>query len=196
MNIKEVFQNNEKWVQSKLDLDQDYFENLDRGQSPEFLYIGCSDSRVTPEGMLGIKPGDAFVHRNIANLVTESDLSVMSVLTYGIEHLNIRHIVICGHYSCGGVAAAMTESDLGTLNPWIQNIRNVYSKHLEELEGIENEKTRYDRLADLNVQEQCNNLVKTELFQKANSEGTLTVHGWVFDISSGKLIDLHVNPQP
>ena len=193
MNIEDVFKNNEGWVASKLGADSEYFENLNKGQSPEFVYIGCSDSRVTPEGILGINPGDAFVHRNIANMVNENDLSVMSVLTYAIEHLNVKNLVVCGHYSCGGVAAGMQEADLGTLNPWIQNIRNVYQAHLEELNAIEDETARYNRVAELNVLAQCDNLVKTDLFQKNNSGGELTVHRWVFDISSGKLIDLHFN---
>lgn len=193
MKIEDVFHNNEKWVQSKLDLDQDYFENLAKGQNPEFLYIGCSDSRVSAEDMMGVQPGEVFVHRNIANMVISIDLNVMSVINYAVEHLNVKHVVVCGHYACGGVAAAMQDSDLGILNPWLRNIRDVYRTHQAELDGIENKEKRYDRLVELNVQEQCVNIIKTAVIQKAHNKRGLLVHGWVFDIHSGKLKDLNIN---
>jgi carbonic anhydrase len=193
MDIKQVFENNKKWISEKLSVDQHYFENLSLGQSPEFLYIGCSDSRVTAEDLMGIQPGEAFVHRNIANLVNNIDLNVMSVINYAVRHLKVNHIVVCGHYNCGGVKAAMQPADLGLLNPWLRNIRDVYRLHKEELNSIEDEGARYNRLVELNVQEQCVNLIKTAAVQEAYNERGLTVHGWVFDIHSGKLIDLKID---
>lgn len=193
MNVQEVFANNEKWISEKLSVNPDYFTNLAKGQNPEFLYIGCSDSRVTAEDLMGIQPGQAFVHRNIANLVNNVDLSVMSVLNYSVKHLKVNHVVVCGHYNCGGVKAAMQPADLGILNPWLRNIRDVYRLHKEELNLIENEELRYNRLVELNVQEQCVNLLKTAVVQEAVIKRGLTVHGWIFDIHTGKLIDLKID---
>lgn len=193
MDIKSVFANNEKWIASKLAIDEHYFEKLASGQKPEFLYIGCSDSRVTAEDLMGIQPGEAFVHRNIANLVNNVDLNVMSVLNYSVRHLKVNHIVVCGHYNCGGVKAAMQPVDMGLLNPWLRNIRDVYRIHNDELNAIEDEGKRYDRLVELNVHEQCVNLIKTAAVQEANRERGLKVHGWVFDIRTGKLIDLKID---
>jgi carbonic anhydrase len=193
MDISSVFKNNEEWIKTKLSTDDNYFEHLASGQQPEFLYIGCSDSRVTAEDLMGIKPGEAFVHRNIANLVNNVDLSVMSVLNYSVRHLKVNHIVVCGHYNCGGVKAAMQPVDMGLLNPWLRNIRDVYRIHKDELNAIDDEGKRYDRLVELNVQEQCFNLIKTAAVQQAAIERGLTVHGWVFDIRTGKLIDLKID---
>lgn len=193
MNIESVFKNNEKWIAEKLASDEHYFEKLATGQHPEFLYIGCSDSRVTAEDLMGIQPGEAFVHRNIANLVNNVDLSVMSVINYAVRHLKVNHIVVCGHYNCGGVKAAMQPVDMGILNPWLRNIRDVYRLHKEELNAIEGENDRYNRLVELNVQEQCVNLIKTAAVQEAYADRGLTVHGWVFDIQSGRLIDLKID---
>ena len=193
MNIDSVFKNNEKWISDKLALDENYFENLASGQKPEFLYIGCSDSRVTAEDLMGIQPGEAFVHRNIANLVNNVDLNVMSVLNYSVRHLKVNHVVVCGHYNCGGVKAAMQPADMGILNPWLRNIRDVYRIHKDELNSIEDTGKRYDRLVELNVQEQCVNLLKTAAVQEAIKLRGLTVHGWVFDIRTGRLIDLKID---
>jgi carbonic anhydrase len=193
MNIKTIFENNEKWVAEKLGKDAEYFEDLSKGQSPEILYIGCSDSRVTAEELMGVGPGEAFVHRNIANMVSSLDLSAMSVINYGIVHLKVKHIIVCGHYYCGGVKSAMQAADLGILNPWLRNIRDVYRLHHDELDAIENEDEKYNRLVELNVQEQCIYVVKTADVQKAYRERNITVHGWVFDIHSGKLIDLKID---
>lgn len=193
MHIEQVFANNEKWIQEKLSANKDYFNELAKGQAPEFLYIGCSDSRVTAEDIMGVQPGEVFVHRNIANLVNSVDLNVMSVLNYAVRHLKVNHIVVCGHYYCGGVKAAMQPSDLGILNPWLRNIRDVYRLHKEELNAISNEDERYNRLIELNVQEQCINLIKTAAVQQAHKERGLLVHGWVFDIRSGRLIDLKID---
>ncbi|RNL82615.1 carbonic anhydrase [Sinomicrobium pectinilyticum] len=193
MELGKVFENNKKWIAKKLETDAGYFEKLSEGQSPEILYIGCSDSRVTAEDLMGAQPGEVFVHRNIANMVISIDLNVMSVVNYAVNHLKVNHVVVCGHYFCGGVKAAMQSEDLGILNPWLRNIRDVYRLHKKELNAIEDETERYNRLVELNVQEQCINLIKTAAVQKAYKERGLKVHGWVFDIHSGKLIDLKID---
>ncbi len=192
-NVKEIFENNKAWIQEKLSRDPHYFENLSKGQQPEFLYIGCSDSRVTAEDLMGMQPGEVFIHRNIANLVNNVDLNVMSVINYAVRHLKVNHIVVCGHYNCGGVKAAMQPADMGILNPWLRNIRDVYRLHKDELNAIADEENRYKRLVELNVQEQCVNLIKTAAVQEAYNERKIQVHGWVFDIHSGKLIDLNID---
>jgi len=193
MKIEDVFKNNKKWIESKLSIDKDYFNKLAQGQSPEFLYIGCSDSRVTTEDLMGVQPGEVFIHRNVANLVNNVDLNVMSVINYSVRHLKVNHIVVCGHYYCGGVKAAMQAKDLGILNPWLRNIRDVYRLHKDELNAIPNEDERYKRLVELNVQEQCVNLIKTAAVQQAYKERGLLVHGWVFDVHNGQLIDLKID---
>lgn len=193
MNLNTVFDNNKEWIKSKLDVNPNYFNELGEGQSPELLFIGCSDSRVTAEELMGLGPGDVFVHRNIANMVSGTDLNAMSVVEYAVVHLKVNHVVVCGHYSCGGVKAAMQSADLGILNPWLRNIRDVYRLHKTELNAIENEDERYNKLVELNVKEQCVNLIKTAAVQKAIRERGLQVHGWVFDIHSGKLIDLKID---
>lgn len=193
MEIQKVFENNKKWISEKLDVNPDYFSDLSKGQNPDILYIGCSDSRVTAEDLMGVSPGEVFVHRNIANMVISIDLNVMSVLNYAVNYLHVNHVVVCGHYFCGGVKAAMQSEDLGVLNPWLRNIRDVYRLHKKELNMIEDETEKYNRLVELNVQEQCINLVKTAEIQKAIKDRGLQVHGWVFDIQSGKLIDLKID---
>jgi carbonic anhydrase len=193
MKLDKVFKNNEAWIKDKLSTAERYFEELGKGQSPELLYIGCSDSRVTAEDLMGLGPGEVFVHRNIANMVISIDLNVMSVVNYAVEHLKVNHVVVCGHYACGGVKAAMQSADLGILNPWLRNIRDVYRIHRNELDAITDEDKRYDRLIELNVQEQCVNLVKTAAVQKAARDRGLKVHGWVFDVHTGKLIDLKID---
>ena len=193
MDINQIFKNNQKWVHEKLSIDSNFFKDLSEGQSPEILYIGCSDSRVTAEEIMGVNPGDAFVHRNIANMVPNTDLSSMSVIDYAVHHLKVNHVVVCGHYFCGGVKAAMQSQDLGILNPWLRNIRDVFRTHRVELNAIEDEELRYKRLVELNVQEQCINVIKTAEVQRAYRDRGLSVHGWVFDIHSGKLIDLNID---
>lgn len=193
MDIKQIFINNQEWVQSKLNVDADYFKKLSQGQNPDILYIGCSDSRVTAEELMGIAPGEAFVHRNIANMVPNTDLSSMAVIDFSVVHLKVNHIIVCGHYYCGGVKAAMQSQDLGILNPWLRNIRDVYRLHKNELDAIGDEDTRYKRLVELNVQEQCVNVIKTAVVQRAIRKKNLTVHGWVFDVHSGNLIDLKID---
>ncbi len=195
MNVERIFKNNEKWVANKLKIDKKYFSDLSKGQKPDFLYIGCSDSRVSAEELMGLAPGEVFVHRNIANMVQSTDLSAMSVINYAITQLNVQHVVVCGHYHCGGVKAAMQSSDLGILNPWLRNIRDVYRLHQKELDAIKNIEKRNNRLVELNVQEQCINIIKTSEVQKAHKERRITVHGWVFDVNTGKLINLNINFQ-
>lgn len=193
MNLPAIFDKNKQWVSEKLGVDDQYFEKLSQGQSPEILYIGCSDSRVTAEEMMGLSPGDAFVHRNIANMVGNLDLSAMSVINYAVKYLQVNHIVVCGHYGCGGVKAAMQSQDLGILNPWLRNIRDVYRLHRNELNAIEDEEVRYRRLVELNVQEQCMNVLKTADVQTAFRDRGITVHGWVFDIQTGHIVDLKID---
>jgi len=193
MNFEKIFSNNKKWIEERLQIDENYFKNLSSGQSPEILYIGCSDSRVSAEELMGLRPGEVFVHRNIANMVPNTDLNVMSVINYAVRHLRVKHLVICGHYYCGGVKAAMQSEDLGLLNPWLRNIRDVYRLHKNELNLITCEDEKYNRLVELNVQEQCVNVLKTADVQKALLEKRITVHGWVWDIHSGKLIDLKID---
>lgn len=193
MEIDQIFKNNQAWIVEQLKLDKKYFENLAKGQSPEFLYIGCSDSRVPAETLMGVKPGEIFVHRNIANMVPNTDLNVMSVINYAINNLKVKHVIVCGHYHCGGVEAAMQPADMGILNPWLRNIRDVYRLHQEELDAVTDQAQRYRRLVELNVQEQCVNVIKTSAVQKAYLERKLSVHGWVFDLRSGKLIDLKID---
>jgi carbonic anhydrase len=191
---QQVLDNNQKWLEKKKEVDPSFFEKLSRDQHPEYLYIGCSDSRVTAEEMMGAEPGEVFVHRNIANLVNATDLNVMAVINYGVRHLGVKHIIVCGHYNCGGVKAAMTPKDEGILNPWLRNIRDVYRLHKEELNALTDEHQRYNRLIELNVQEQCINVIKLASVQQEYLKRKFpTVHGWVFDIHSGKIIDLKLN---
>lgn len=193
MNITDILKNNKVWAAEKLNQDKDFFNNLGKGQDPSVLYIGCSDSRVTAEEMMGIKTGEAFVHRNIANMVISIDLNCMSVVNYAVDHLKVDHIIICGHYGCGGIKSAMESEDLGILNPWLRNIRNVYRIHKDELNLIDDSKKKYDRLVELNVQEQCINIIQTAAVQRSSRERGLKVYGWVFDIHSGKIIDLAID---
>lgn len=193
MDLESVFKNNKDWITKRLDNNPDYFTNLAKGQSPDILYIGCSDSRVSAEDLMGVHPGEVFVHRNIANMVISIDLNVMSVLEYAVEHLKVNHVVVCGHYFCGGVKSAMEAADLGLLNSWLRNIRDVYRLHKKELNAIQDETERNNRLVELNVQEQCINLLKTAVVQKAVRKRGMQVHGWVFDMATGQLKDLEIN---
>ena len=193
MNIDQIFANNKAWIEEKLAIDTNFFSKLSKGQNPEFLYIGCSDSRVTAEELMGVAPGDVFVYRNIANMLPNSDLSSMSVINYAVSHLKVNYVVVCGHYYCTGVKAAMQSADMGILNPWLRNIRDVYRLHKDELELYVDTEEKYKRLVELNVQEQCVNLIKTPDVQRAYIERGLTVHGWVFDVHTGTLIDLKID---
>lgn len=193
MEISKIFTNNQSWITLKLQTDSEYFQKLSKGQYPEILYIGCSDSRVSTEELMGANPGEIFVHRNIANVVPNSDISSQSVISYAVSYLKVKHVVICGHYNCGGIKAAMESADMGILNSWLRNIRDVYRLHKSELDSIDDEELRYDRLVELNVLEQCVNVLKTADVQRAYAERNLTVHGWVFDLRTGKLKDLKID---
>jgi len=189
----DIFANNRAWVAARLAADPEYFAKLADPQQPEFLYIGCSDSRVEAAEIMGVEPGDVFVHRNVANLVNNTDLSVMSVINFAVRQLKVRHIIVCGHYGCGGVHAAMQSKDLGILNPWLRNVRDVYRLHMAELDALEGE-ARYDRLVELSVMEQCIGVIKTAAVQQAYVAGGFpTVHGWVFDMRTGLLKDLELD---
>jgi carbonic anhydrase len=194
MDISTVFENNRNWVADKLALDSGYFEKLSRGQSPEYLYIGCSDSRVTAEDLMGGQPGEIFIHRNVANLVVSTDNNLNAVVQYAVEHLKVKHIIVCGHYECGGVKAALHPSDMGQLNSWLQTLRDVYRLHQAELSAITDPQRLFDRLVELNVVEQCLNVIKIDHVQRSwYKTGFPKVHGWVFDVRTGKLIDLGLN---
>jgi carbonic anhydrase len=193
-SYEEIFAHNRRWVAERTERDPDYFTRLSREQHPEYLYIGCSDSRVPANEIMGVSPGEVFVHRNVANLVNNTDLNVMSVVNYAVRHLGVKHIIVCGHYNCGGVKAAMQPRDLGILNPWLRNVRDVYRLHKDELNAITDEEARYDRLVELSVQEQCINVIKTAAVQLSYTEhGYPIVHGWVFDLRTGRLKDLEIN---
>jgi carbonic anhydrase len=191
MDFKQIFQNNEKWINEKLSSNPDYFNQLAKGQSPEYLYIGCSDSRVTAEDLMGVQPGQVFIHRNIANQVIPTDNNINAVVQYAVEHLKVKHIIVCGHYECGGVKAALNPSDMGQLNSWLQTLRDVRRLHKNELESITDDNQRFDKLVELNVLEQCMNIIKIDHVQKSwYKTGFPKIHGWVFNVRNGKLIDL------
>jgi carbonic anhydrase len=186
-----VLEGNRQWADRRRTEDPEFFARLSRDQRPDFLYIGCSDSRVPANEILGLEPGDVFVQRNVANLVNNVDLNVMAVIDYAVAHLEVKHVIVCGHYGCGGVRAAMQSKDLGILNPWLRNIRDVYRFHKAELDAIADEERRYARLVELNVQEQATNIIKTAVVQKSFlRNGFPTVHGLVFDMGTGLLKDL------
>ena len=194
VTYEQIFENNKKWVAQMKANDADFFEKLARDQTPDYLYIGCSDSRVPANEIMGLEPGDVFVHRNVANLVNNTDLNVMSVINFAVKHLDVKHIIVCGHYDCGGVKAAMIPKDMGLLNPWLRTIRDVYRMHHVELDAIKDERLRYNRLVELNVKEQATNVIKTANVQKNyQKKGYPIVHGWVFDLHTGILIDLDIN---
>ena len=196
MDFKKIFENNEKWIANKLSINPNYFSELAKGQTPEFLYIGCSDSRVTAEDLMGVQPGEVFIHRNIANQVIATDNNVNSVVQYAVEHLKVKHIIVCGHYECGGVKAALNPSDMGQLNSWLQTLRDVYRFHKAELDSISDNQQRFDRLVELNVKEQCINIIKIDHVQKSwYKTGYPKIHGWVFDVKTGRLLDLKLNMQ-
>lgn len=189
----EVFENNRRWVEESTKSDPDFFRRLATSQDPDFLFIGCSDSRVPANQIMGLDPGQVFVHRNVANLVVGTDINAQSVIEYAVGTLDVEHIVVCGHYGCGGVAAAMQPADLGLLNGWLREIRDVYRMHQDELDQIEDQDARYRRLIELNIQEQCVNLIKTAVVQKTYVRtGHPRVHGWVYDVSNGLLRDLKI----
>jgi carbonic anhydrase len=182
---------NEKWVESKLAERSDFFEDLSQGQKPEFLWIGCSDSRVPAEDLTGCQPGELFVHRNIGNLVPESDVNALSVLQFAVEHLKVKHVIVCGHYRCGGVMHGMMHHDLGLLDAWIANIRTLYVEHARELATLPTEAERWDRLVELNVLRQVRNVAGSAIIHKSwKEEQRPLIHGWVCDLKTGYLKEL------
>ena len=193
MQLHEAIENNASWAAKRVEDDPMFFKRLASGQKPSILYIGCSDSRVTAEEMLGAGPGDLFVHRNIANLIPNNDHSSSAVINFAIHDLGVKSIVVCGHYGCGGVLAAMQSAELGNLTSWLQNIRDVYRLHAVELDSIENEVLRYRRLVELNVHEQCINLIKIAEVQNAYCSEDLIIAGWVFEIATGRITDLELD---
>ncbi|MFA7444529.1 MAG: carbonate dehydratase [Flavobacteriaceae bacterium] len=191
---KKILDNNKKWVEDSLKLDPDFFNKLTDTQTPPLLWIGCSDSRIPANEVIGAKPGEVFVHRNIANLVVHSDMNMLSVLDYAVNVLKIKHIIVCGHYGCGGVKTAMGSSSIGILDNWIRHIKDIYRLRKRELEAIEDEKERFDRLVEFNVKYQVLNLAFTSIVQSAWKNGQeLAVHGWVYELNSGYVKDLEVS---
>ena len=190
---KSLLDNNKVWVSDNLEKDPDFFNRLANGQQPPLLWIGCSDSRVPANEIIGAQPGEVFVHRNIANMVIHTDISMLSVLDYAVNVLNVKHIIVCGHYGCGGVQAAMGNKHIGLIDNWIRHIKDVYRHHATELNAIDAEKDRFNRFVELNVVEQVFDLAKTSIVQGAwNNNKDLHIHGWVYDIADGLINDLEV----
>ncbi len=191
---KSLIENNSKWVQSKLDSDPEFFKKLEKGQQPPLLWIGCSDSRVPANEIIGAKPGEVFVHRNIANMVVHSDMNMLSVLDYVVNVLKIKHIIVCGHYGCGGVKAAMGSKSYGLADNWIRHIRDVYRHHQVALGVIKEEEELFERFVEYNAMEQVFNLAKTSIVQNAwERNQDLYLHGWVYGVGTGIVKDLEVN---
>ncbi len=189
-----LLQNNKEWVKKQLELNPSYFEELSKGQRPEYLWIGCSDSRVPANEITGTRPGEMFVHRNIANMVVHTDMNLLSVLSYAVDVLQVKHIIVCGHYGCGGVLAAMTNKQFGLIDNWLRHLKDVYRSHRMELESIQDEQNRQNRFVELNVSEQVLDLAKTTIVQNAwKRNQPLHLHGWVYDIGDGIIKDLNVN---
>ncbi len=191
---KKIIDNNKKWVESQLAIDKEYFKDLAKGQQPPLLWIGCSDSRVPANEIIGAKPGEVFVHRNIANMVIHSDMNMLSVLDYAVNVLQVKHIIVCGHYGCGGVRAAMSNQSIGLIDNWIRHIKDVYRLHEDYLNTFQNEEERFNKFVEINVQEQVFDLAKTSIVQNAWRNGQdLTLHGWSYGLNSGYITDLDVN---
>jgi carbonic anhydrase len=191
---KKILDNNKKWVENQLALDIEYFKDLAKGQQPPLLWIGCSDSRVPANEIIGAKPGEVFVHRNIANMVIHSDMNMLSVLDYAVNVLKVKHVIVCGHYGCGGVKAAMGNQSIGLIDNWIRHIKDVYRLHEDYLNSFENEEDRFNKFVEINVQEQVFDLAKTSIVQGAWRNGQdLTLHGWTYGLNSGYVTDLDVN---
>ncbi len=184
---------NKKWAAEKLKQDPAFFKNLILGQNPEYLWIGCSDSRVPANEITNTKSGEIFVHRNIANVVVHTDMNLLSVLYFAVEVLHVKHVIVCGHYGCGGILAAMQNKDQGFVNNWLRNIKEVYNKHQAELDAITDFQTRANRLVELNVIEQVHNLSKTIVVQRAWKNRELQIHGWVYGLDDGHINDLKVS---
>lgn len=188
-----LLENNKAWATLKKNNDPEFFQELAKGQNPEYLWIGCSDSRVPANQITGTKPGELFVHRNIANMVVHTDMNLLSVLSYAVEVLKVKHIIVCGHYNCGGILAAMGNKQYGLIDNWLRHIKDVYRYHHEELDAIEDESRRVRRFVELNVIEQVHDLGKTSIVQNAwKNDQPLHIHGWVYDVADGVIKDLDV----
>lgn len=191
---KKILDNNKLWVESQLAIDKEYFKDLAKGQQPPLLWIGCSDSRVPANEIIGAKPGEVFVHRNIANMVIHSDMNMLSVLDYAVNVLKVKHVIVCGHYGCGGVKAAMGNQSIGLIDNWIRHIKDVYRLHEHYLNTFEDEEERFNKFVEVNAQEQVFDLAKTSIVQNAWKNGQdLTLHGWTYGLNSGYVTDLGVN---
>lgn len=189
-----LLDNNKSWVEKMTKKDPDFFKKLSEGQSPAYLWIGCSDSRVPANEITGTSAGEVFVHRNIANMVIHSDMNLLSVLDYAVNVLKVKHVIVCGHYGCGGVKAALGNANIGLIDNWIRHIKDVYRFHYHELDAIEDEKAKFDRFVEFNVIEQVMDLAKTSIVQNAWKNGqNLWIHGWVYNIQDGLVKDLGVN---
>ena len=190
---KQLLENNKEWVEKSLALDPNYFADLAKGQTPPLLWIGCSDSRVPANEIIGAKPGEVFVHRNIANMVVHSDMNMLSVLDYAVNVLKVKHVIVCGHYGCGGVKAAMGNMSVGIIDNWIRHIKDEYRLHDKYLNSIEDETERFNAFVEINAKEQVYNLAKTSIVQSAWKNGQdLMLHGWVYGLNSGFVTDLNV----
>ena len=190
---QKLLENNKKWVAESLEKDPLFFERLANGQQPPLLWIGCSDSRVPANEIIGAVPGEVFVHRNIANMVIHTDMSMLSVLDYAVNVLKVKHIIVCGHYGCGGVKAALGNQPIGLIDNWIRHIKDVYRFHANELNAIVDEEAKFRRFVEVNVQEQVLDLAKTSILQAAwNDEQQIEIHGWVYDVKDGIVKDLGV----
>jgi len=188
-----LLQNNRDWVEGCLQKDPDFFKKLANGQQPPLLWIGCSDSRVPANEIIGAAPGEVFVHRNIANMVVHTDMSMLSVLDYSVNVLKVQHIIVCGHYGCGGVKAAMSNDHIGLIDNWVRHIKDVYRLHQTELDDIKEDSGRFNRFVEINVKEQVLDLAKTSIVQTAwRREQPLQIHGWVYDVADGLVKDLDV----
>jgi carbonic anhydrase len=193
-SYQKLLSNNKAWANEKTRVEPDFFDKLSKGQTPEYLWIGCSDSRVPANEITGTNPGEIFVHRNIANMVVHSDMNMLSVLSYAVEVLKVKHIIVCGHYGCGGVIAAMGNKQFGLIDNWLRHIKDVYRLHQSELDAIADTEERGRKLVELNVIEQVNDLGKTSIVQNAwKNKQDLHLHGWVYDINDGIINDLGVN---
>ena len=191
---KKILDNNKVWVQNALEKDPNYFKDLAKSQTPPLLWIGCSDSRVPANEIIGAKPGEVFVHRNIANMVVHSDMNMLSVLDYAVNVLKVKHVIICGHYGCGGIKAAMGNDSIGIIDNWIRHIKDVYRLHQDHLDSITDENERFNTFVELNVKEQVFDLAKTSIVQSAWKNGQdLSLHGWAYGLNSGFVTDLNVN---
>ncbi len=190
---KNLLDKNKEWVANNLEKDPDFFNRLSKGQQPPILWIGCSDSRVPANEIIGAPPGEVFVHRNIANMVIHSDMSMLSVLDFAVNVLKVKHVIVCGHYGCGGVKAAMSNKQIGLIDNWIRHIKDVYRMHQDELNSISNEEERFNRFVEVNVKEQVLDVAKTSIIQNAWSKGQeIHLHGWVYDINDGIIDDLNI----